>query len=73
MLEHERHLRRACELRPRLVIDRHASRPHLDRHAAFDMLVIEIRRGHLDLLDLLTMVCSRGDQLLMRLCLMLYR
>jgi hypothetical protein len=50
MLEHERHLRRARELRPRAVFDRHATRPHLDRHAALDMLIVVSRLGHRDLL-----------------------
>ena len=34
-------LRRARELLPRLVVDRHAARPHLDRHAALDVLIFE--------------------------------
>ncbi len=50
MAEDERHLRRAHELIARLGLDRYAARPHLDRHAARDMLVIEIRFGHRDLL-----------------------
>ena len=46
MLEHERHLCRARELIARLVVDRHAAGPHLDRHAALDVLVFVSRVGH---------------------------
>ena len=38
MLEQERHPGRARQLRARLVFHRHAACPHLDRHAAFDIL-----------------------------------
>ena len=37
MLEDERHLRRPRQLRPRAVLDRHATRPRLDRHPAGDV------------------------------------
>ena len=46
MLEDERQLRRARKLVARLVVDRHAARPQLDRHAAFDGLEFKSRIGH---------------------------
>ena len=59
MLEDERHLRRALQLVTRLVVHGHAAGPHLDRHAAFDMLVVKIRFGHWDLLSCSCMSWSR--------------